>query len=271
MPGPGDRAAAAAVVEQRVDGLLQHALLVVDDDLGGAEIEQPLQAVVAVDHAAVEVVEVGRGEAATVELDHRAQLGRDHRHDVEDHRLGVVDPAAVLVATVERGDDLEALDRLLAALRRERLAGRVGPGLDRLAELDLLLVEVDAVDQLLDRVGAGATLEVVAVLVAQLAPQHLVLDDLARVQALELVPRPLDQLELHVVALAQRLDLLVGVTAQLLGVGALRLGGLGLLLELLEAAVDGELELLADLVALGEVLGLEAGRGPRGASPRRPR
>ena len=52
------RAAAAAVVEQRVDGLLQHALLVVDDDLRRAEIEQALEAVVPVDHAAVEVVQV---------------------------------------------------------------------------------------------------------------------------------------------------------------------------------------------------------------------
>ena len=41
----GDRAAAAAVVEQRVDGLLQHALLVVHDDLGRAEVEQSLEAV----------------------------------------------------------------------------------------------------------------------------------------------------------------------------------------------------------------------------------
>ena len=57
---PGDRPATTAVVEQRVDGLLQHALLVVDDDLGRAEVEQPLEAVVAVDHAAVQVVEVGR-------------------------------------------------------------------------------------------------------------------------------------------------------------------------------------------------------------------
>ena len=35
---------------------------------------------------------------------------------------------------------------------------------------------------------------------------------------------------------------------------------LGLVLELLEAAIDGELELLADLVALVEVLGLEVGQ-----------
>src|SRR3954463_15736104 len=59
----GDGAATAAVVEQRVDGLLQHALLVVDDDLRRAEVEQPLEAVVPVDDAAVEVVQVRRGEA----------------------------------------------------------------------------------------------------------------------------------------------------------------------------------------------------------------
>ena len=57
---------------------------------GAPRLSSRPQAVVAVDHPAVQVVEVGRGEAATVELDHRAQLGRDHRHDVEDHRLRVV-------------------------------------------------------------------------------------------------------------------------------------------------------------------------------------
>ncbi len=85
VAGTGDRAAAAAVVEQRVDGLLQHPLLVVDDDLGSPEVEQTPQAVVAVDHAAVQVVQVGGREAATVELDHRAQLRRDDRDDVEHH------------------------------------------------------------------------------------------------------------------------------------------------------------------------------------------
>ena len=143
MTGP----AAAAVVEQRVDGLLQHPLLVVDDDLGGAEVEQSLEAVVAVDDPAVQVVEVGGGEAATVELHHRAQLRRDHRDDVEDHGPRVVDPAAVLVAAVEGGDDLQALDGLLLALGRQRACWPSGGSIG-VAELHLLLVEVDALDQL---------------------------------------------------------------------------------------------------------------------------
>ena len=53
---PGDGTAAAAVVDERVDRLLEHPLLVAHDDVGRAELEQLLQAVVAVDDAAVEVV-----------------------------------------------------------------------------------------------------------------------------------------------------------------------------------------------------------------------
>ena len=200
VAGTRDGPAATAVVEQRVDGLLEHALLVVHDDLGCTEVEQALQAVVAVDDPAVQVVEVGGGEAATVELDHRAQLGRDHRDDLEDHGPGVVDPLAVLVATVEGGDDLEPLDGLLLALLAERLLplGRV----DVVLELDLFDVEVDAVDEAGERVGAHAALEVVAVAVGQLPPEHLVLDDLARVQLLELVEGTLEQVELALVLLA---------------------------------------------------------------------
>ena len=38
LVGAGDELAAAAVVEQRVHRLLQHALLVADDDLGGVQL-----------------------------------------------------------------------------------------------------------------------------------------------------------------------------------------------------------------------------------------
>ncbi len=67
-------AAAAAVVEQGVDGLLEHALLVAHDDFRRAELEQLLEAVVAVDDAAVEVVEVRRREASAVQGNEGAEL-----------------------------------------------------------------------------------------------------------------------------------------------------------------------------------------------------
>ena len=143
VAGTGDRATAAAVVEQRVDGLLEHPLLVVHDDLGGTEVEKTLQAVVAVDHTAVQVVQVGGREAATVQLHHRTQVRRDDRHAVEHHALGAV------AGLQERGDDLEALERtgLLLALA----------GADDLAEALGLLVEVEGLQALLQRRGTHAS------------------------------------------------------------------------------------------------------------------
>ncbi len=149
--GAGDGAAVAAVVEDRVDGLLEHALLVADDDVGRLELLEVAQAVVAVDDAAVEVVQVRRGEAAAFEGDERAQLGRDDGHDREDHVLG---PAA---ADAEALADLHALGDLLA-----RLLG-LG-GLDLLLEALHERVEVDAREDLADALGAHDGLEGVAVL-----------------------------------------------------------------------------------------------------------
>ena len=96
-------AATAAVVEECVDGFLQHALLVADDDLGRVQVHQLLEAVVAVDDAAIEVVEIRRGEAAAVQRNEGAQFRRDDRDDVEDHPLGQV------VGLAEGLDDLQAL------------------------------------------------------------------------------------------------------------------------------------------------------------------
>ncbi len=144
----GHRPATAAVVEQGVDGLLEHPLLVVDDDLGRAEVKQSLETVVAVDHAPVEVVEVRGREAAAVELNHRAQLRRDHRNRLQDHHLGLV------AGVDERGHDLQPLDRaslLLAARRLHLILQVVG-----------LRHEVDLLEQVTDRLGTHAAAEVLA-------------------------------------------------------------------------------------------------------------
>ena len=70
----GDGSAAAAVVYQASTAFLKHALLIAHDDVRRVELLGSLQAVVAVDDAAVqgEIVQVGGREAAAVELDHRA-------------------------------------------------------------------------------------------------------------------------------------------------------------------------------------------------------
>src|SRR5688572_22891896 len=76
LVGAGDRAAAAAVVEQRVDGFLQHALLVAHDDVRSVELQQAAQTVVAVDDAAIQVVEIGGREAAAIQRHQRTQVRR---------------------------------------------------------------------------------------------------------------------------------------------------------------------------------------------------
>src|ERR1700689_4341031 len=70
----GDRAAAAAVVEQRIDGLLQHPLFVANNDVRGVQLDQPFQAVVAVDHAPIQIVEIGGSETPAVQRYERTEI-----------------------------------------------------------------------------------------------------------------------------------------------------------------------------------------------------
>src|SRR5258707_6554171 len=139
--GPAQHAAAAAVVEERVHRFLEHALLVAHDDVGRAQLDELLQAVVAVDDAPVEVVQVGGREAAAVQRPQRTQLPPDHRDDVQDH------PLRLVARLAERLHDLEALgvlDLLLDGSLRAHLV----------AQLDRVLVHVHAPQQLLDRLRA---------------------------------------------------------------------------------------------------------------------
>ena len=109
--GAAQNAAAAAVIEQRVHGFLQHALFVAHDDVRRVQLHQLLQAVVAVDDAAIEIVQIGCGEAAAVQRHQRAQLRRQDRKNVQDHPLGLV------AALAERFEHLQALGVLDALLQ----------------------------------------------------------------------------------------------------------------------------------------------------------
>ena len=141
LVGAGDDAAAAAVVEQGIDRFLQHPLLVADDDVGSAQLDQPLQPVVAVDDAAIEVVEVGRREAAAVERHQRPQVGRDHRHVGQDH------PFRLVAGLGEGLDQLEPLGELL----RLELGGRFD---DLLAQIGRHLLEIERFEHFADRFRA---------------------------------------------------------------------------------------------------------------------
>ena len=110
--GAAQHASAAAVVEQRVHGFLQHALFVADDHVGRVQLHQLLQPVVAVDHAAIEIVQIGSGEAAAIERHQRAQLRRKNRNHVQNHPFGLV---AALAESFEHLQPLGELDALLQA------------------------------------------------------------------------------------------------------------------------------------------------------------
>src|SRR5688500_2333785 len=81
---PPDRLGATTVVEQRIDRLLEHALLVPENDFRSAMHDQLLEPVVAVDDAAVQVVEIRRREPSSIEGHERTQVRRNDWDDIQD-------------------------------------------------------------------------------------------------------------------------------------------------------------------------------------------
>ena len=202
----GDGAAATAVVEQRVHGFLQHALLVVHDDLGRAEVDHALEAVVAVDHATVQVVQVGGGKTATIELNHGAQLRRDHRNAVQNHACRII------AGALESRNDLQALEgtHLLLAFAF----------VDDGAQLLGLGVKVEVADQGLDGLGTHAAGEVVFVAVHQLGVDGLIDNHLLRGKLDKGIPDFIQAIDFALGALADVLHLLVSCVLHLAaGVG----------------------------------------------------
>src|SRR5881398_2319444 len=212
---PPDRLGAAAVVEQRVDGLLQHPLLVPEDDFRRPVQDQFLQPVIAVDDATVQVVQVRGREPPPVERHERAQVGRDDRDHVEDHPARVVAPLAGGAGVAERVHDLEALQHLLLAM-----LARLGR--DRLAQLVGELIDVEPLQQRPHRRCADVRLECrvplrlrlgaelqVAVLVEQLLLLHLLLTGVDH-HVVRVVDHPLEIPQGHVEQVAhgrrQRLE-----------------------------------------------------------------
>ena len=155
LVGAGDGAAAAAVVHQRIHRLLQHALFIAHDDFRRAEFQQAPQAVVAVDDAAVQIVQIGGRETATIQRHQRTQIRRQDRQHGHDHPLGLV------ARLQERFHQLDALGEAL------ELGFRTGRG-DVFLQLDHLAGQVEGAQQLEHRLGAHRGVEVVVVLLARL-------------------------------------------------------------------------------------------------------
>ncbi|CAB4933383.1 unannotated protein [freshwater metagenome] len=166
--------ATTTVVEQRVNGFLKHALLVVDDDLRRAKVKQTLQPVIAIDNATVEVVEIASREAAAIKLNHRTKIRRNNGNGIKDHaprRIGCAQ---------ECRDNLEALQRTGLALT-------LAVGND-VAQLLGLCLKVEGLQALLDSCCAHAAVEPAAIAITHLAVEHLValkVLDLERAEAIK--------------------------------------------------------------------------------------
>ena len=141
-----DRLAVAAVVEESVDGFLEHAHFIMDDDVGRLHLDELLQAVIAVDDATIEIVQVGGSETAAFEGNERTEVRRDDREHRQDHVL------RALARSQEALDDLHATSDLLLDLLGAGRAELVAEVLDRGGEIHLL-------EELLEGFGAHAGLE----------------------------------------------------------------------------------------------------------------
>ena len=107
LVGAGDGTAATTVVQQRINRLLQHALLVAHDDIRRSQIKQALQTVVTVDDAAIQVVQVGGRKATTVQRNQRTQVRRQYRQNGHNH------PLRLVAGAVECFHQLQTLGQLL--------------------------------------------------------------------------------------------------------------------------------------------------------------
>src|SRR5690606_18979418 len=76
------------VVEEAVDRFLEHTLLIAQDHLRSLDFEKALETIVTNDHTTIEVVEIGRSEAAAIEGNEGTQFRRNNRNVLHDHPLG---------------------------------------------------------------------------------------------------------------------------------------------------------------------------------------
>ncbi len=80
--------APCTVVDQGVNGFLQHALFVANNNFWRTKFEQTLQTVIAVNHATIQIVQVRSRKTTAVEWNHWTQVWRNNRNRFQNHPLG---------------------------------------------------------------------------------------------------------------------------------------------------------------------------------------
>ena len=143
LGGPDNGASTPAVIEQGIDGLLEHALLVAHNDVGSAQLHKATKAVVAVDDATIEIVQIRRCEASAVQRHERPQVRRQDGNDGQYH------PFRTIAGFDKVLNELQALDDFL-------LLGISGGGIQLIVQLEPQSLKVKGDKQITDGFGADA-------------------------------------------------------------------------------------------------------------------
>ena len=84
------RTSTASVIDQGIYSLLQHTLLVADNDIRSTKLQKSFQTVVSVDDSSVKIIQVRCCKTSSVQLYHRTKIWRDNRDNGHDHPLRTV-------------------------------------------------------------------------------------------------------------------------------------------------------------------------------------
>ena len=140
--------AATTVVEQGIDSFLQHTLFVTHDDVRCGQIKQALQTVVTVDHATIQVVEVGSRKTTAIQRNQRTQIWRQNWQNSQNHPLWQVAGA------------LEGFHQLQTLGQFFDLGFRVGLR-NLFAQTTNLMLQIDSVQQFANSFGTHTGIEIV--------------------------------------------------------------------------------------------------------------
>ena len=120
------------------------------------QLDKLLQSIVAIDHPPVEVIQIGSGETPSIQGHQRAELRRDHRNHIQNHPFRLVSRLSKGIHHLEAFGELELF-----------LLGRLG--LHSAAEIDGQFLDIDLLQELLDRLGAHQGRKLVRILLHHLS------------------------------------------------------------------------------------------------------
>ena len=75
------------IVKKGVNRFLEHTLFVTDDHFGCFQLQERAETIVAVDHTAVQIIQIRGCKAATFKRHERAQVRWDYGKNVQNHPL----------------------------------------------------------------------------------------------------------------------------------------------------------------------------------------